>query len=140
MSDGKDPILLKIIVLVVFLFLIVTFFISLVAAIRAFIAKYSTADDNKAADSDGAVIDLIENVDKSGRTRKDHIDFGKGYEKEIRKKFYHKVRKGMKAGLPIGKTSSPRQIERVLASEGDASISPLTDSYEKVRYGKEDLT
>ena len=139
-DQGGDPIVLKIIVLLVFLVIVAGFFASLVVAIRAFLARYSVADDKPAADSDGAVIDLIENVKKTQRGKKESMDFGKGYEKEIRKKFYHKVRKGMKAGLPIGKTSSPRQIEKVLAAKGDASISELTDSYEKVRYSKEDLT
>ena len=139
-DQGGDPIVLKIIVLLVFLVIVAGFFASLVVAIRAFLARYSVADDKPAADSDGAVIDLIENVKKTQRGKKESMDFGKGYEKEIRKKFYHKVRKGMKAGLPIGKTSSPRQIEKVLAAKGDASISELTDSYEKVRYSKENLT
>lgn len=138
--EGGESIVLKVIVVIVFLFIVVGFFASLVMAIRAFLARYNTADDKSEVDSDGAVIDLIENVKKSKNDRKESVDFGKGYEKEVRKKFYHKVKKGMKAGLPIGKTSSPRQIEKVLASKGDTSISSLTDSYEKVRYGKEDLT
>lgn len=139
-DQGGDPIVLKIIVLLVFLVIVAGFFASLVVAIRAFLARYNVADDKPTADSDGAVIDLIENVKKCKNGKKVAMDFGKGYEKEIRKKFYHKVKKGMKAGLPIGKTSSPRQIEKVLAANGDTSISELTDSYEKVRYSKEELT
>lgn len=138
--DGSEPIFLKVIVLMIFLVVVVTFFVSLVTAIRAFLARYSVAGGKPVADSDGAVIDLIETVGKTERSSRTSMDFGKGYEKEIRKKFYNKVRKGMKAGLPIGRTSSPRQIERVLSAGGDSAINDITDRYEKVRYGKKDLT
>ena len=138
--DGSEPIFLKVIVLMIFLVVVVTFFVSLVTAIRAFLARYSVAGGKPEADSDGAVIDLIETVGKTERSSRTSMDFGKGYEKEIRKKFYNKVRKGMKAGLPIGRTSSPRQIERVLSAGGDIAINDITDRYEKVRYGKKDLT
>lgn len=140
MPEGGESVVLKVIVLLVFLVIVAGFFSSLVIALRAFLARYNVADDKPEADSDGAVIDLIENVDKTSRDKKAAMDFGRGYEKEIRKKFYHKVRKAMKAGLPLGRTSSPRQIENILTDNGDMSISELTDSYEKVRYGNKDLT
>lgn len=140
LPDSGESLILKIIVTIVFLAVVVGFFSSLVMGIRSFLARFNVASDEPAVDSDGAVVDLIENVTKAGKNSKSSLDFGKGYEKEVRKKFYHKVKKGMKAGLPIGRTSSPRQIEKVLASNGDASISSLTDSYEKIRYGNKDLT
>ena len=136
----EPPMYLKIIVLFIFLFVVVSFFISAVAAIKALLSRYGTASEKGIADSDGAVVDLIENVRKSGKGERRRLDFGKGYEKEVRKKFYQKVKKGMKEGLPLGRTSTPRDIERILSDHGDNSISDLTDRYEKVRYRKEDLT
>ena len=138
--ETEPPMYLKVIVLFVFLCVVVSFFISAVAAIKALLSRYGTASEKKIADSDGAVVDLIENVEKKSKDKRKRLDFGKGYEKEIRKKFYQKVKRGMKDGLPVGRTSTPRDIERILKENGDNTISDLTDRYEKVRYRAEDLT
>ena len=138
--ETEPPMYLKVIVLFVFLCVVVSFFISAVAAIKALLSRYGTASEKKIADSDGAVVDLIENVEKKAKDKRKRIDFGKGYEKEIRKRFYQKVKRGMKDGLPVGRTSTPRDIERILKENGDNTISDLTDRYEKVRYRSEDLT
>lgn len=124
----------KIIVLLVFLVAVVALFIVIVSTIRAVMAKYNVASDRKLADSDGSVVDLIENLSKNKKNKRVSRDFGKGYEKEIRKKFYSKVHKAIRAGMPLGRTSTPRHIERVLKEKGDTSITELIDSYEEVRY------
>lgn len=136
MQGGEANIFLKIFILLLFLFVLAVFFTFLVYVVKAFLNRYRMAEDHHSASSDGAVVDLVENIGRTKRSRREALDFGKGYEKEIRKRFYHKARKGMKAGLPIGKTSSPRQIENVLLTNGDASMPELTDAYEKVRYSR----
>ena len=104
--ETEPPMYLKVIVLFVFLCVVVSFFISAVAAIKALLSRYGTASEKKIADSDGAVVDLIENVEKKAKDKRKRLDFGKGYEKEIRKKFYQKVKRGMKDALKADETFS----------------------------------
>lgn len=134
MEGGEANILLKIFVLLIFLLSVAGFFALVVLGIKALLSRYRMVEDRPSVSSDGVVVDLIENVARTKRKGRVSLDFGKGYEREIRKKFYRKVRKGMKDGLPLGRTSSPRQIEKALLDNGDASIPELTDAYETVRY------
>ena len=87
--------------------------------------------------SDGNIIDTIEDLrpDKKTLFRKNR-DFGKGYERRIRKQFYEKTSRAMRKGLPVYASSTPGQIEKVLKDNGDKDIEALRQEYEKVRYGK----
>ena len=64
------------------------------------------------------------------------MNFGSGYERRIRKRFYDKTRRAMKKGLPVADSSTPGQIEAVLLANGDNDIITLRKEYEKVRYGE----
>lgn len=136
MEGGEANIFLKIFVLLLFLLSVAGFFVFVIMSIKAFLARYRMPEDKPSVSPDGTVVDLIENLSRTKQSGRSSLDFGKGYEREIRKKFYRKVRRGMKDGLPVGKTSSPRQIEKVLLKNGDTSMPELTDAYEKVRYRK----
>ena len=86
--------------------------------------------------SDDSVVDIIEDIkpEKTGFFLSGY-NFGKGYEKKIRKQYYARVKKAMKDGTPVTNASSPSQIENMILSSGDNSISKLTAEYEAVRYG-----
>ncbi len=86
---------------------------------------------------DDSIIDIIEEVPKAKKKTSKRQDFGQGYEREIRKKYYARVTKAIKNGVPIKNSSSPKQIEALIKEEGDPSISELTSLYESVRYNKE---
>lgn len=85
---------------------------------------------------DGIVTDIIEKVQKKKAEGNRHLDFGSGYEYKIRKRYYSKVSKAIKHGLPIDNASSPNEIKGVLIDSGDEEINELTREYEKVRYGQ----
>ena len=92
-------------------------------------AKEMSEDEN--------LVDTIEDIQPEKRQSftRGH-NFGKGYERRIRKQFYDKTRRAMKKGLPVGNSSTPGQIEAVLLKQGDKEISSLRKEYEKVRYGR----
>ena len=86
---------------------------------------------------EGVIVDTIEDInpDQKVGTARGH-NFGEGYERKIRKKFYTKTRNAMNKGLPVSPSSTPGQIETVLLANGDSEISELRPEYEKVRYSK----
>ena len=92
-------------------------------------AKEMSEDEN--------LVDTIEDIqpEKRHSFMRGH-NFGKGYERRIRKQFYDKTRRAMKKGLPVGNSSTPGQIEAVLLKQGDKEISSLRKEYEKVRCGR----
>ena len=85
---------------------------------------------------DGLIVDTIEDINPDKKLHKVRHNFGEGYERKIRKKFYTKTRNAMKEGLPVSSSSTPGQIETVLLTEGDSEISKLRTEYEHVRYSK----
>lgn len=86
---------------------------------------------------DGILSDTIENIEPEVKNKAaGRHDFGSGHERRIRKQFYEKTRHAMRKGLPVYKSSTPGQIEKVLKENGDKEISALKAEYEKVRYGK----
>lgn len=95
--------------------------------------NFSNASDVKAVTEDKAITDIVESIRPGPFGRHRRRDFGKGHEKEIRKRFYGKMRKGISDGLPIRSSSSPQQIRDILRSSGD-DITELTKEYERVRY------
>ena len=77
---------------------------------------------------------VIENIKEEAKPR--HMDFGSGYEKRIRKKYYQKVKHAMAKGVQIKNSSSAKQIEKLIRNSGDKSITELTEKYEEVRYNR----
>lgn len=133
----EDPVI-NIIGKVLFVLIVVALIILALNMIRMIIKtlpKVSKA--RKLDDEDGKLIDTIEDIRPEKRkfnTR--NLDFGTGYERRIRKRFYDKTRRAIRKGLPVSDSSTPGQIENVLAANGDRDISNLRTEYENVRYGK----
>ena len=80
------------------------------------------------------VVDIIEDVEKKEHF-KFKLDFGRGEEYKIRKKYYGKVTKAIKHGKNITNSSSPNEIENIMI-ESDKDFETLSRQYEKVRYDK----
>jgi hypothetical protein len=109
----------------------------IINTIRLLILNAPKYGKEKESSNDGIVTDTIELLDPDRKPffRK-RQDFGKGYERRIRKQFYEKTSNAMRKGLPVSASSTPGQIEKVLSAHGDKDIASLRQEYEKVRYGK----
>ncbi|MBR3057795.1 MAG: hypothetical protein IKG93_07470 [Clostridiales bacterium] len=110
-------------------------FIFIVTMVRLILKQFRKAEHVEKTIENDAVTDVIESLEVKKKSVF-HQDFGEGYEKEIRKKYYQRVTKAIKKGLPIKNSSSPHQIEKIIKRSGDPSISELTSQYESVRYNK----
>ena len=105
--------------------------------IMRLIRNFRLPDEDIIQERDDVVTDIIEELDHTTVASKlKRKDFGKGEEYRIRKKYYDKVRKAIKKGVDIRKSSTPKQIESLIAASGDKSIRELTPLYENVRYNK----
>ncbi len=105
--------------------------------IMRLIRNFRLPDEDIIQERDDIVTDIIEELDHTTVASKlKRKDFGKGEEYRIRKKYYDKVRKAIKKGVNIRKSSTPKQIESLIAASGDESIRELTPLYENVRYNK----
>ena len=105
--------------------------------IMRLIRNFRLPDEDIIQERDDVVTDIIEELDHTTVASKlKRKDFGKGEEYRIRKKYYDKVRKAIKKGVDIRKSSTPKQIESLIAASGDESIRELTPLYENVRYNK----
>ena len=139
-GSGADDPVLEILGRILFVVIVIGLIILALNMIRMIIKtlpKFAKA--RKLEDNDDKLIDTIEDIRPEKRkfnTR--NLDFGTGYERRIRKRFYDKTRRAIRKGLPVSDSSTPGQIENVLAANGDRDISNLKVEYEKVRYGKND--
>lgn len=133
---GNNPFLYAAGIAIAILVVVLIIF-AIINGIRLLLLNAPKYGKDKASDDDGNIIDTIEDIkpDKVKTVLRRH-DFGKGYEKRIRKQFYEKTSKAMNKGLPVSASSTPGQIESVLAGAGDSEIAELRDKYEKVRYGQ----
>ena len=105
--------------------------------IMRLIRNFRLPDEDIIQERDDVVTDIIEELDHTTVASKlKRKDFGKGEEYRIRKKYYDKVRKAIKKGVDIRKSSTPKQIESLIVASGDESIRELTPLYENVRYNK----
>lgn len=137
-SSGETPLLLKMILSVVVVavsLLMLNFFGTLlINFIKSFrLPKFELYRDSEKEDL--IVTDLIEDI-AHDRKKIKRRDMGKGEEYRIRKKYYDKVRRAVKKGVPIRRSSTPGQIERLIREAGDSSISELTPIYQEIRYNK----
>lgn len=113
--------------------LVLVLLYTLIMAVVAIIRNFSNMDiKDKEKSSNDAVTDVIENIKQDSKSVR--MDFGSGYEKRIRKKYYHKVKHAMAKGAPIKNSSTTKQIEKLIRNSGDKSITELTEKYEEVRY------
>ena len=109
----------------------------IINTIRLLIINAPKYGREKETDNSGTVIDTIEDIKpvKTSVIRRS-LNFGKGYERRVRKQFYDKAVRAVRKGLPVSDSSTPRQIEAVLTENGDTDFTSLRQEYEKVRYGK----
>lgn len=140
MDEGKSSLLVTVLANIALAILAILFFYLLITTLIAIFKRFRHADDVEKTRQSDAVVDIIESVDpkkKSSGAASSH-DFGSGYEKEIRKKYYRTVKKAMKQGAAVKNSSSPGQIEDLIQQKGDPSISELTSLYESIRYNKKE--
>lgn len=134
---GGDNTVLYVIGVIIAIALLIAFIFFVINTIRLLIINAPKYKKEKATDDNGVIIDTIEDIrpEKTAFLRR-RPDFGKGYEKRIRKQFYDKTYRAMRKGLPVSSSSTPGQIENILAGAGDSDITELRNEYEKVRYGQ----
>lgn len=135
-TAGGDSILdaiLEVIIVVCFIILLV---VVISRTIRALLSRYRMAEEPDKTKESQAVTDVIEDIKPDKLNKLSNLDFGSGYEKEIRKKYYKTVTKSIRKGASIRKSASPKQIETIVKENGDPSITELTSLYESVRYSK----
>ena len=130
------PVWIDIAVKFLAIIIIIGIILFILNTIRLLIQNAPRYAKDKRIASDDNLIDTIEDLapDKKPFLSK-RLDFGKGRERRIRKKFYDKSRHAIKIGLPVSASSTPGQVEKALRAEGE-DISALRAEYEKVRYGE----
>jgi len=135
--SADDPMIRAVAILLLVILLIAVMFV-VIKAIRAYIKNMPKNAELDEISDDDILIDTIENItpDEEELLSRSH-DFGSGYERQVRKRFYDKTRRAIRKGLPVSDASTPGQIEDVLLANGDKEITSLRQEYEKVRYGKE---
>ena len=115
--------------------LVLFFLYALIYLVVSVIRSFTNMDiKDKESSKNDAVTDVIENIREE--TKKEHRNFGSGYEKRIRKKYYNKVKHAMAKGAPVKNSSTTKQIEDLIRNAGDKSITELTEKYEEVRYNR----
>ncbi|MBO4496153.1 MAG: hypothetical protein J5752_09890 [Clostridiales bacterium] len=133
---GKST-LVNVLAAIAIIIIAVLIFIFIVTMIIELVKKFKKIQPVEKTVENDAVVDIIESVEsKKKKKSSSRHDFGQGYEREIRKKYYQRVMQAIKSGLPIKDSSSPHQIEKIIKRSGDPSISELTSQYESVRYNK----
>lgn len=86
---------------------------------------------------DDYVTDEIEKLSHTSKHKSKKHDFGEGYEKSIRKKYYLTIKRAISKGVKINPSDSPDQISGAIVKETGRSIDELTTEYKKVRYNKD---
>lgn len=127
----------RIIGAIIAVLILIGFILLIINTIRILIMNAPRFGKEKESVNNGNVIDMIEDIkpEKNAFVRR-RKDFGKGYEKKIRKQFYEKSVRAMRKGLPVTNASTPGQISDILERNGDNDFPALKEEYEKVRYGK----
>ena len=133
----NDSPVLRVISIILAILILIGLVLLVLNSIRLLIMNAPRFGKEKESVNDGIVTDTIELLkpDKKPFFR-GRPDFGKGYERRIRKQFYDKTMGAMHKDLPVGPSSTPGQIEKVLTANGDKEFASLRQEYEKVRYGR----
>ena len=133
---GDEP-WVRVISIIIAIIILAGLILLVLNSIRLLILNAPKYGNNKESSHDGIITDTIENINPGKRTFfRRRLNFGRGRERRIRKQFYDRTVRAMRKGLPVSASSTPGQIEDVLAQNGDTSFSALRQEYEKVRYGK----
>ena len=136
-GDGGEPLFVQILIVMFVVFVIIMFLVAVYKAFRRFLKLFHIEESvERVKGADDAVVDIIEEVPQDKKSRFAKKDFGTGYEREIRKKYYKTVQKAIHSGTKVDPSYTPKQIESVLKRQGDPSISELTSLYESVRYSE----
>ena len=137
-SEDSGNSLITVIITTIFVLIIAFMAVyTIIQLIRVLIRFFKKPEETEKVIENDAVFDIIEVVPpKKTHTLFSRHDFGKGKEKEIRRKYFKKVQKAISSGTSVPASSTPRKIEAILKEKGDPSISELTSHYESVRYGK----
>lgn len=127
---------LRIISYILAILILIGLVLLVINSIRILIMNAPRVSKEKESTNDGSITDTIELIKPDKKPFfKRRPDFGKGYEKKVRKQFYDKTLSAMNKGLPVSSASTPGQIDKVLTENGDKEFSSLRQEYEKVRYG-----
>ncbi len=135
-AAGGNSILDAIFEVIMVVCFVILFVVVISRAIRALRNRYHMAEEPAKVKENIAVTDVIEDIKPDKINKLSDLDFGSGYEKEIRKKYFKTVTKAIRKGASIRKSASPKQIETIVSENGDPSITELTSLYESVRYSK----
>jgi hypothetical protein len=132
----NDSPVFRVISIILAILILIGFALLVLNSIRLLIMNAPRLTKEKESVNDGVVTDTIEMLkpDRKPLFRR-RPDFGKGYERRIRKQFYDKTMSAMHKDLPVGPSSTPGQIEKVLTANGDKEFASLRQEYEKIRYG-----
>lgn len=127
---------LRIVSYILAILILIGLVLLVINSIRILIMNAPRVSKEKESTNDGTVTDTIELIKPDKKPFfKRRPDFGKGYEKKVRKQFYDKTVSAMHKELPVSASSTPGQIEKVLTENGDKEFASLRQEYEKVRYG-----
>lgn len=80
------------------------------------------------------ITDTIEKLDTHTDSTSHRQNFGKGYERQVRKKFYSAVKHASRHGAEIKPSDSPSELSSSVKAATGKSIDELTREYEEVRY------
>ncbi|MBO4928443.1 MAG: hypothetical protein J5379_09385 [Clostridiales bacterium] len=134
-GNGEEPFFVQILFVVFAVVIACVFLATVFKAFCLFLKKFHMEGPmERIKASDDAVVDIIEEIYEEEEPRSFMKDFGDGYEREIRKKYYKTVQKAIRSGTRIDPSYTPEQIKSALKEKGDPSISELTSLYESVRY------
>ena len=108
---------------------IVVILIVVIKSVRAYLKNRPKKNEIDEISDDEILIDTIENIAPEEELLGKSHDFGTGYERQVRKRFYDKTRRAMRKGLPVSDASTPGQIESALLANGDKEIASLRKEY-----------
>lgn len=136
-TSGEEPILVQILFTIVSVVIVLAILVVVFKAFLALLRKFHWEKTSvKKQDTNGAVVDIIEKIHTDKKPVFTKKDFGEGYERKIRKKYYKIVQKAIRSGIRIDPSYTTAQIKAALNKSGDPSFAELTFLYESVRYGK----
>lgn len=135
-DNFQDAPWLRILSIAIAILILMGIILLIINTIRLMIRNAPKYGKEKETTNDGIVTDTIDNIrpDSNPFFRR-RPDFGKGYERRVRKQFYDKTMSAMRKGLSVSDSSTPGQIEKVLTENGDKDFASLRKEYEKIRYG-----
>ncbi|MBN1891453.1 MAG: hypothetical protein JW780_01620 [Clostridiales bacterium] len=102
---------------------------------RFIITMYRRSKDSPDTRPDDLVVDEIFSIQKKKLRKKRRQYFGEGEEKEVRKKYYHFVRRAIRSGVSVKPSDAPEEIRDAVSAVLGEHFNALSLRYEKYRYG-----